>query len=94
MKSKAFIPVVVTLVLVMLAAFIWAMFSSMGAFSPKGSPENQMPNLSDVKHATNVETFRVQGGSDVMVFDIERDGQILTCTSKRGYDSGVACAKK
>lgn len=94
MKSKAFIPVVVTLTLVVLAAFIWAVFSSMGAFAPKGSAENQMPNLSDVKNATNVETFRVDGGNEILVFDIERDGQTLTCTSKRGYDSGVACAKK
>lgn len=93
MKSKTF-NLVIGFAAVILVAFIWAVFQSMGAFEPKDSPNNKMPNLSDVKNATNVETFRVDGGNEILVFDIERDGQTLTCTSKRGYDSGVACAKK
>lgn len=94
MKSKLIFPAVVGFTLILVAAFIWAVYSSMGAFEPEGSPNNKMPNLSDVKNATNVETFRVDGGNEIMVFDIQRDGQTLTCTSKRGYDSGVACTKK
>jgi hypothetical protein len=51
-----------------------------------------------VKTATNVEMFKVpgsQGFSDgVIVFDIERDGQTLTCTTKQNYNSGVGCVVK
>lgn len=92
MKSKAFIPVVTGLACVLLAAFIWAVMSSMGVFSANGVAPSQISDVA--KNATNIETFMVQGSNDIIVFDIERDGQTLTCTTKRGYDSGVACAKK
>lgn len=50
------------------------------------------------KTATNVEMFKVPGSSGfsegIIVFDIERDGQILTCTTKQNYDSGVGCVIK
>lgn len=50
------------------------------------------------KQATNVEVIEVPGEkngfNDIVVFDIERDGQILTCTTKAGYNSGVGCVKK
>lgn len=50
------------------------------------------------KQATNVEVIEVPGEKngfhEIVVFDIERDGQILTCTTKSGYNSGVGCVKK
>jgi hypothetical protein len=50
------------------------------------------------KQATNVELIEVPGGDNgfnsVVVFDIERDGRILTCTTKAGYNSGVSCLEK
>lgn len=50
------------------------------------------------KQATNVEVIDIPGEkngfNDIVVFDIERDGQILTCTTKAGYNSGVGCVKK
>lgn len=51
------------------------------------------------KQATNVEVIEIPEGekngfNDIVVFDIERDGQILTCTTKAGYNSGVGCVKK
>lgn len=50
------------------------------------------------KQATNVEVIEVPGGNNgfnsIVVFDIERDGQILTCSTKAGYNSGVGCVKK
>lgn len=51
-----------------------------------------------VKTATNVEMFKVPGSvgfSDgIIVFDIERDGQVMTCTTKQNYNSGVGCVAK
>jgi predicted outer membrane protein len=45
--------------------------------------------------ATNVQKVKVPGSSnDILVFDIERDGQTLTCTTKHSYNSGVGCIKK
>lgn len=46
------------------------------------------------KQATNVELIEVPGFNRILVFDIERDGLTLTCTSKAGYDSGVSCLPK
>lgn len=50
------------------------------------------------KTATNVEMFKVPGSvgfpEGIIVFDIERDGQVLTCTTKQNYNSGVACVPK
>lgn len=51
-----------------------------------------------VKTATNVEMFKVPGSQGfsegVIVFDIERNGQTLTCTTKQNYNSGVGCVVK
>jgi hypothetical protein len=50
------------------------------------------------KTATNVEMVKVPGSvgfpEGVIVFDMERDGQILTCTTKNNYNSGVSCLAK
>lgn len=50
------------------------------------------------KTATNVEMFKVPGSmgfsEGVIVFDIERNGQTLTCTTKQNYNSGVGCVVK
>lgn len=60
-------------------------------------PEEK-PAPPEVKQATNVEMFQVPGSQGfsegVIVFDIERDGQILTCTTKQNYNSGVGCVNK
>lgn len=56
------------------------------------------PAKPSVKQASNVEMFQVPGSigfaEGVIVFDIERDGQMLTCTTKQNYNSGVGCVKK
>lgn len=50
------------------------------------------------KTATNVEMFKVPGSQGfsegIIVFDIERNGQTLTCTTKQNYNSGVGCVVK
>jgi hypothetical protein len=60
-------------------------------------PEEK-PAPPEVKQATNVEMFQVPGSQGfsegVIVFDIEREGQILTCTTKQNYNSGVGCVNK
>lgn len=62
----------------------------------EGASGTGQPTPSVTKNATNVETFKVPGGgsNDILVFDIERNGQTLTCTTKFGYNSGVGCVKK
>lgn len=61
-----------------------------------GNPESASP-VPAPKEAKNVEIIQVPGNNgfkEVVVFDIERDGQILTCTTKMGYNSGVSCGEK
>lgn len=56
------------------------------------------PSAPVTKAATNVEMFKVPGSlgfsEGIIVFDIERDGQVLTCTTKQNYNSGVGCVVK
>jgi len=43
-------------------------------------------------NATNVTQVTVEGLSDqITVFDIERDGRTLTCTTKNSFRAGVSC---
>lgn len=43
-------------------------------------------------NATNVTRVTVEGLNDqITVFDIERDGRILTCTTKDSFRAGVSC---
>lgn len=59
--------------------------------------QSDAPTPPAPKQAKNVEIIEVPGKNgfgQIVVFDIERDGQILTCTTKEGYNSGVGCVKK
>jgi hypothetical protein len=62
-----------------------------------GAPESATPAPAP-RQATNVELIEVPGGNNgfnsVVVFDIERDGRTVTCTTKAGYNSGVSCLPK
>lgn len=43
-------------------------------------------------NATNVTRVTVEGLNDqIAVFDIERDGRTLTCTTKDSFRAGVSC---
>lgn len=62
-------------------------FGDSGSATPAPAP----------KEAKNVEVIQVPGNNgfkEVVVFDIERDGKTLTCTTKMGYTSGVSCLPK
>jgi hypothetical protein len=92
LKMRKFISVVVaSLTLISLSACAGDMVGSDGF--------KQSDSTTPVtKTATNVEKFKVPGSmgfpEGVIVFDIERDGQILTCTTKQNYNSGVGCIIK
>lgn len=60
------------------------------------NPESEAPKP-EPKSVTNVETIKVPQGngfSEIVIFDVERDGRILTCTTKAGYNSGLSCLPK
>lgn len=75
------------------AIAVIAVISLTGCFGQEEEPPKPA-----IKQATNVEMFQVPGSigfsEGIIVFDIERDGQILTCTTKQNYNSGVGCVTK
>lgn len=86
------------IVAVVVAALAVVSLSACGEGTPGPDGIAGEPAAPVTKTATNVEMFKVPGSSGfsegIIVFDIERDGQVLTCTTKQNYNSGVGCVVK
>lgn len=58
------------------------------------SEQNEVSPVTKTE-ATNVQTVEVEGmGTRIFLFDVKRDGKILTCSSKDVSYAGVSCFPK